>query len=662
MRIPADLSPGSIVEGRLRLLPLQGPVRPGGYDFSFHAYFDGVGATGFFLGSPKPVAAQRPAGGAARWRLSIEVLRHRLTERIRERLQGPEGELAAALITGAQAGIPETVNEALRRSGLAHILSISGLHMALVAGTVMAALRLAFACFPVFASRYPVRKFAAGAALAVLCLYLFISGAAVATVRSAIMLAVMLVAVIADRPAITMRSLAVAALIILAIHPHEVTDPGFQMSFAATAALIAAYRAWADRSRFRRRGAAEPDRSGPGALLARLLLAVAGLAATSFVAGAATGIFGIWHFHRVAPFGLAANLAAMPVVSMAVMPLALVSVLLIPFDLDGPAFGLLGGSIAVVVEIAEGFSQLTAYDTVGAISAWTLIAASLGLILATLPAGRLKLCALPCLAAAAFGVSSRSLPDLLVSEDARLVAIRREDGRLAVNRERPEAFTIGVWSRAAAATAGLTGPKAGRGPLDSAPAMDGRSGPAFQCEAGLCAARLADGAIIVHAADAGTARGACAYAFMIVVAEAVPAERICKGGKSLPGPAVAGHPPARGGRDEARNRRNRKPARHVERQGSPAERETGNGPIVLTAIDLARRGAMELRLQASDSGTERPAPPSGKAPVLRFAIGLPWRPWHAHRAWSREARGLPPYVPPQGASSRTSPVPPAGKP
>ena len=170
-----------------------------------------------------------------------------LAARIRDRIGGVEGEVAAALVAGVRGGIPEQVNEAMRRAGLAHILSISGLHMALVAATVMAALRGGLGLFPDFSSRRPVKKYAAAIALVAITAYLLISGADVAAQRSYIMLAVMLAAVLCDRAALSMRNLAIATVIVVAWSPHEVVGPSFQMSFAATAALIGAFSAWSHR-------------------------------------------------------------------------------------------------------------------------------------------------------------------------------------------------------------------------------------------------------------------------------------------------------------------------------------------------------------------------------------------------------------------------------
>src|SRR5690606_14198522 len=181
-----------------------------------------IGGPGFFLSDVTQVTDTEPAEFLQRPFRALESIREALADRIRQHVSGPEGEIAVALIVGYRAGIPEEMNEALRRSGLAHILSISGLHMALVAGTVMLMTRSLFAFFSDFSSRYPVKKYAAVAALLFCTLYLALSGADVAAQRSYLMLAIMLVAVLFDRAAISMRNVAIAAIVILLIAPHEV--------------------------------------------------------------------------------------------------------------------------------------------------------------------------------------------------------------------------------------------------------------------------------------------------------------------------------------------------------------------------------------------------------------------------------------------------------
>ncbi|RVD55383.1 ComEC/Rec2 family competence protein, partial [Mesorhizobium sp. M7A.F.Ca.ET.027.03.2.1] len=212
-KIPADVTAGSLITGYAKLLPPTGPVRPDSYDFSFDSYFAGIGGSGFFLGNPKLVVSD---GGdmslPARISSSVENAREAIADHIRASVGGAEGEIAAALIVGVRAGIPDDINEAMRRTGIYHIISISGLHMALVAGTIMGLLRGAFALFPDFSARRPVKKYAAVAALFSIAAYLIISGVVVAAERSFIMLAVMLIAVLFDRAALTMRNLAISAI------------------------------------------------------------------------------------------------------------------------------------------------------------------------------------------------------------------------------------------------------------------------------------------------------------------------------------------------------------------------------------------------------------------------------------------------------------------
>jgi ComEC/Rec2-related protein len=574
--VPETLLPGATVTGVVRLLPPTGPVRPGGYDFSFRSYFDGIGANGFFLTGPFEAAAISPPGMAARIAGAIERFRERLADHIRGRIAGPEGEIAAALVAGVRGGIAEADNEALRRTGLAHFISISGLHMALVAAMVLVTLRGGFALFPTFASRHPVKKYAAAAALIAVCGYIVISGQEVAAVRSFIMAAVMLAAVLFDRAALTMRNLAISALIILVVTPHEVMGPSFQMSFGATAALIAAY-AWHTQRR-RSQGRRHETAAGPAVRTARgVLLFFGGLAATSIIAGLATTVFGVWHFQRVAPLGLVANLAAMPIVSAVVMPAALAGSLLIPIGLDAPFFAAMGWGLRLVMDIAHALSARSPLDAVGIMPATALLLLTVALVVATVSTTpTLRLLALPLVLAGLSATLMRDLPDVLVDEDGRLVAIVTRDGRLAVNRTRPSAFTLSNWSHATAASGIVR--------VAMAPASDGEQ---FACEAGLCVARHSSGAVIAHAADAASATAACSSAAVIVIDD-----------------ATAGNPCDR--RDRA---------------------------VVITKRELALRGSVDIRF-AEDGSIRQMRHAIGEAPRIwhaqrrysREARGLPpWR-------------------------------------
>ena len=445
--IPAGVGAGAAVTGLVRLMPPSGPVRPGSYDFSFESYFDGIGASGFFLRGPELAMTSDPPPPIALFRASVERTRDAIASRIRDRIGGPEGEIAAALVVGVRAGIPEDVNEALRRSGIYHVISISGLHMALVAGTIMGLLRAGFALFPDLASRRPVKKYAAVLAIAGLAGYLFISGAEVAAQRSFIMLAVMLTAVLFDRAALTLRNLAIAAIVVVAVSPHEVVGPSFQMSFAATAALVGAYAAWSD-WRADHPGQPPVDRSLAARMFHYLLLAAAGLAVTSIVAGGATAIYAAWHFQQMPSLGLFTNLTAMPIVSAVVMPFAVLGALAMPFGLDGPFFHVMGLGLSATIAIARWFSERSPADIVGLVPAASVAVLTVALLIATICSTWLRIAAVPVALAGLLLLIDRPRPDLFVSEDGRLVGVALGDGRIAVNRTRPNKFTIDNWKRA----------------------------------------------------------------------------------------------------------------------------------------------------------------------------------------------------------------------
>ena len=602
-KLPAGLAVGDTLHGPARLFPPSGPLRPGSYDFSFESYFDGIGANGFFLGSPTRAAVADEPSLAVRFLATVENARIALSDRIRARIGGAEGEIAAALIAGTRAGIPDEVNEALRRTGLAHVLSISGLHMALVAATVMGSLRLGFALFPGFASRRPVKKYAAGAALVAIAVYLFISGSAVAAERSFLMLAIMLVALIFDRAAITMRNLAIAAVAVLVVSPHEVVGPSFQMSFAATAALIAAYAWWAERRRRRKVVRPPSDASRLGRIVRTGAGYALGLAATSLIAGAATTVYGAWHFQRVSPLSLAANLAAMPIVSIAVMPPAVLAMAAMPFGLDGPFLDIMGRGLAALTAVAEWFSQRTPVDAVGVVPLSAVAAATVALVIATLATTWLRVLALPFVALAAIELAAQTLPDALVAEDARLIAVPLGDGRLAVNRKRPNRFAVEDWTRAMRSERAV-------GPVETVSAgaglpsgeVAGRAGGGFTCTENVCSARGKSGAIVAVTADAGIARDLCPRVQLIVLADAT-ARSPCAAGEAA----------------------------------------------VVTHRELALRGSVAFRAETDGEG--------GWHGAIAYAVELPLRPWHDHRRFSRAARGLPPWersrkpAPAEGAAS-----------
>lgn len=434
------------------LAPPAAPAAPGAYDFQRTAWFSGLGAVGYALGAPEVILREPPRG----W-LALAALRDGVTRRIMAALPGEEGAMAAALLTGEQKAVPNETMEAMRDSGLAHLLSISGLHMTLVAAFLMLVVRGALALVPALALRYPIKKWAAGIALLGAFAYLLLAGAPIPAQRAFVMAAVVLLAIVVDRTAISMRSVAWATMIVLALMPEAMLGASFQMSFAAVIALIAAWEWWSA-WRQRRMGRA-PD--GPPGLAGRAALYLGGALATTLVASLATGVFGLYHFNRVALLGVLANLLAVPVTSILVMPAGVAGLLLMPLGLEELALVPMGWGISLVIEIARtGASWPGAATVLPAMPDIALPLVALGgLWLCLWRRGWRLLGLAPILAALLLSLQHRQ-PDVLVSADGRLFGVMARDGTLMLSRPR-SGMTGETWTRRAGEAAALAWPSGG---------------------------------------------------------------------------------------------------------------------------------------------------------------------------------------------------------
>jgi len=441
---------GDIIEGRARLTPPAGPALPDLNDFAFSAYFDGIGANGFFYGAPKKVTEQPEQAGSVggtvlEW---FYRLRSGIGDRIRSTLPGDTGAFAASLVTDERRAISDETTEALRQSGLAHIVAISGLNMALSAGIFFVGLRVILSLFPGIAQAWPTKKIAAAGALAAVTAYYLISGFAVSAERAFIMMAIMLVAVFFDRPSISLRNVALSALVILAVSPSEVLGPSFQMSFAATLALVAGYDLWKGRP-MRENAFAKLPIMKPFFMVGSFF---GGIFLTSLIGGFSTALFSIEHFHRLTAYGLPANLAAMPVISFIVMPAGMLAMLLMPFGLDGWLWPVAGFGLDLVIAIAKAVAGWGGNIDVARLPGWYFPAAVFGFLLLTLLRTRLRHIGTAIITVSTFAVvslPSEAMPDVAISEDGSLVAVI--DGEaMASNREKPPAFIFEQWQRALA--------------------------------------------------------------------------------------------------------------------------------------------------------------------------------------------------------------------
>ena len=445
LRVPKD-SPGRVgdqVRLRGRLFPPPGPVHPGGYDFSFRAYFAGIGATGFSFGAAE-VTGQGDGGLYLRAAALVAKARQGLADHIRSVLgDRPETALIVALLVGDRSGISEEQEELLRASGLAHILAISGLHMALFAGGTYGSVLLLLALFPALSLRWPTHKWAAVAALVAATLYLLLSGASVATQRSYLMIALVFLGILSGRRGLTLRSVALAALVLLVLAPERLFFPGFQMSFAAVICLVAVYDHWRRRDRQLQTRQHEP---GLGRRVLRSLLQwVLGLVVTALVAGLATGIIGAHHFGRVAPYGVVGNLLGMPVFTLLVMPMGVLSLVLMPLGLAVVPLSLMSFGVSVLLKVADFTAGLDAgMGAVGRLEAGAALLLSGALFAGLLLPGRLRLVSVALFAAGAGLALQSRPPDLQIAATGSRIAARDADGMLRYSG-RSNAFVTDLW-------------------------------------------------------------------------------------------------------------------------------------------------------------------------------------------------------------------------
>jgi competence protein ComEC len=494
---------GSFVEFKARLTPPLEPLRPGGYDFARDMYFHRIGASGFVLGQIRIAAAPPQAPPLSlRYATIIDGMREAIDERIRAVLPGDKGAIASALITGKRDAISTPVNEAMYASGLAHVLSISGYHMAVVAGVVFFTLRALFALMPAFASRHPIKKWAALAALGAAAFYLLLSGAEVATQRSFIMVGIVLVGVMVDRPTLTFRTLTVAALGVLLLAPEAIVHPSFQMSFAATLALVAGYQ----------HGLPWMSSGGDSPLAAKIALwggrEIVGLLIVSLLAGTATIPYIAYHFHRISPYGVIANLVAMPVVSAGVMPAGILGVMTMPLGLDGFCWKLMGYGIDWMVAVALWVSSFPgAVGRMAAFGIGPLLVCSAGLVVLCLFKTPLRLLGALLIAGAIVLMVRAPQPDVLVAGDGSAFAVRGPDGRLAVVRSGSDIFAVREWLAADADT---------RSPKDQT------LGEGIRCDGAGCIGRLRDGSLVAIARTIASLEEDCRRAALVVSAGDAP--------------------------------------------------------------------------------------------------------------------------------------------
>ena len=499
------------------LQPPPQPAEPDGYDFARASWFAGVGGVGFAIGRPQADMAPPAMPWWTIVKTSVERMRETVSDRIAGTLPGPVGAITDALVTGEHEAIPQAMTDVLRDSGLAHILAISGLKLTIMAGALFGLTRLLLAAIPAIALRWPVKKIASGAGLAGATFYLLISGCGSATTRAYVMIAISLIAMLLNRPGLSMRNLAVAALCLILPQPETILDPSFQMSFSAVVALMATYE-WAREWREPDENAAYHRRVKRRRLTGwqswfawgagRFSHVMRETIAATTIATIAIAPYTVFTFHRVAVYGMLANIVAVPLFNVVIMPLVALALAAMPFGLDGVPLLLVARWVDVLMWIAERVSALP-----GAVILVPQMPVS---ALAVMTLGGIWLCVwrrgwrylgLAAIAAGIAMAARGEAADILIGAEGRPIAVRLADGTLSSLAARSGSFELAQWLQADA---------------DGRDAKSIQTGTGFRCD-GLGCTALVRGAVVAISDSPASLRDDCAGATIVILRYRQPA-------------------------------------------------------------------------------------------------------------------------------------------
>jgi competence protein ComEC len=495
-------SAGDTVRLRALLRPPSPPAYPGGWDLQRDAFFTGLGGYGFALGQSQLVAPGSPSGFARR----IQALRDAIARRIEAVLPPDRAGIAATLLTGNASDIPAADHQAFRDSGLAHLLAVAGLHIGIVMGLIMALVRTSLAASERAALFWPIKEIAAVAALAAGGAYMLLTGMHVPILRSFAMACLFTLALLAGRRAVSLRGLALAAVALMLFEPAQVPGVSFQMSFSAVLSLIAGYEAL--RPHLHRL-------YGHGGMGRRFAVHVVGLALTSLLAGVASAPFGAYHFGRIQLYFIPSNMVAVPLTAFWVMPAGLIALALMPLHLEALALVPMGWGIAAILWVARTASGWPdATMPAPPIPDWGIIVLSLGMAWLGLWRGRVRLAGIALIAAGLVSPALYRPPDMLVSADASLIAMRTPARVYVEAGKGAAAFTLDSWTQFWAL------------PEAAMPQNGTAADDAVACDPDSCLLRSARGGTALLARRMPTADD-CDAAQVLVAAE--PAKRRCPG-------------------------------------------------------------------------------------------------------------------------------------
>lgn len=425
---------GECVELAAKVMPPYPTTMVGGYQFDRKTFFDKINGTGYSLSRVFviPCGKSQITGESV-----IEKIRNKIVKRIESVLPQDEAGIASALIAGVRNGISQRVTNNYRDSGLAHFLSISGLHMSMLAGFMFLLVRYVVVLMPSLALRYDSKKIAAVFAVVMSFVYLLISGYSVPTQRAFLMTLIFLIGVMISRRSISMRTISWAALCVLMVSPVALITPSFQMSFAAVVALIAFYESCRSYVQIKVR-----DKN----IFKIVLVYLFGIVVSDFIASVATLPYSIYHFNRVAVYTSLGNLLAGPIIGLWIMPFVLISMLLMPLGLDYVPLKILGYGIHWVNEITAYVSALPhAGVPVMSMPMWGLIAITLGGLWLCLWQRKWRHFGWIGIMIGSLSLCLTQTPDVLIDSSGKAIAVKDKADNMVVLPSRGKMFIKNIW-------------------------------------------------------------------------------------------------------------------------------------------------------------------------------------------------------------------------
>ncbi len=471
LRKPApELRVGDTVKAKAMLFPPPQPAMPGAYDFARGFYYEQLGAVGY---TPHAVTVTEPVEVNS-WLEKLNATRLEVASRIRAAMSAENGAVASALMVGEMAGVPEELRDSMRDSGLYHVLSISGLHMSLAVGVLYVTLRFLFSLYMPLAIRLPTKKIAAACGLLGAFCYLLLAGYPVPAIRSFIMVACVMVAVLVDRRGISLYSLAWAAMLILLFQPEALVGSSFQLSFAATMAIVVLYERYGNLLY-------QPESSW----LRKLKVYFIGLMLTSLVAALATTPLVIYQFNRVTLWGVGANMLMMPLASLWIMPSAVVSFLAMPLGLEHWPLQFMEQGIAIMISISRWFSALpyAAFNLPPLTTSGFLLVVFGGLWFC-LWEQRWRLFGLPLILIGVATIALHKPYDLIVNDDGNRAMLRLPGGQFLFLRGKADSFESEIWLKTHGVESALT-------------LADMKDNPDYQCDKNRCIVKAYNRTIVM---------------------------------------------------------------------------------------------------------------------------------------------------------------------